>query len=176
MGWPRNKANPGIMWKTVRLHNKNRLSKGAHLRNISLPHITQQIFFTSVTSHFAQHGLYTSIYFLHLWCGLDGEATECRLCKHCGCMLNTDYIWLRKSSSSEKIDPPPLGDQKQAINFVWPKGQYSNVSSYINARTQSIQSLHYIVDSRDPSTSRCTMLLNLSQLARNWKYQNKRYY
>ena len=20
---------------------------------------------------------------------LDGEATECRLCKHCGCMLNT---------------------------------------------------------------------------------------
>ena len=24
--------------------------------------------------------------------GLDGEATECRLCKHCGCMLNTDYI------------------------------------------------------------------------------------
>jgi len=27
--------------------------------------------------------------------GLDGEATECRLCKHCGCMLSTvtsDYI------------------------------------------------------------------------------------
>ena len=24
--------------------------------------------------------------------GLDGEATECSLCKHCGCMLNTDYI------------------------------------------------------------------------------------
>ena len=23
---------------------------------------------------------------------LDGEATECRLCKHCGYMLNTDYI------------------------------------------------------------------------------------
>ena len=23
---------------------------------------------------------------------LDGEATGCRLCKHCGCMLNTDYI------------------------------------------------------------------------------------
>ena len=23
---------------------------------------------------------------------LDGEATECRLCEHCGCMLNTDYI------------------------------------------------------------------------------------
>ena len=23
---------------------------------------------------------------------LDGEATEYRLCKHCGCMLNTDYI------------------------------------------------------------------------------------
>ena len=33
---------------------------------------------------------------------LDGEATECRLCKHCGCMLNTDYIWLRKSRGSEK--------------------------------------------------------------------------
>ena len=43
---------------------------------------------------------------------LDGEATECRLCKHCSCILNTvtsDYIWLRKSSSSE-----------QGINFVWP--------------------------------------------------------
>ena len=50
---------------------------------------------------------------------LDGEATECRLCKNCGCMLNTDYIWLCKSSSSEKIDPH--GDQKQEINFVWPK-------------------------------------------------------
>ena len=24
--------------------------------------------------------------------GLDGEATEYMLCKHCGCMLNTDYI------------------------------------------------------------------------------------
>ena len=23
---------------------------------------------------------------------LDGEATEYRLCKHCGCVLNTDYI------------------------------------------------------------------------------------
>ena len=22
----------------------------------------------------------------------DGEATECRLCKQCGCMLNTDYM------------------------------------------------------------------------------------
>ena len=22
---------------------------------------------------------------------LDGEATECRLCKHCGCMLNSEY-------------------------------------------------------------------------------------
>ena len=49
---------------------------------------------------------------------LDGEATECRLCKHCGCMLNTDYIWLRKSSSSEKIDPHV--DLKQEINFAWP--------------------------------------------------------
>ena len=35
---------------------------------------------------------------------LDGEATVCRLCKQCGCMLNTDYIRLHKSSSSEKID------------------------------------------------------------------------
>ena len=25
---------------------------------------------------------------------LDGEATECKLCKHCGCMLITDYIGL----------------------------------------------------------------------------------
>ena len=47
------------------------------------------------------------------------EATECRLCKHCGCMLSTDYIWLCKSSSSEKIDPHM--DQKQEIKFVWPK-------------------------------------------------------
>ena len=23
---------------------------------------------------------------------LDGEDTDWRLCKHCGCMLNTDYI------------------------------------------------------------------------------------
>ena len=30
--------------------------------------------------------------------GLD-EDNACRLCKHCGCMLNTDYIWLHKSSS-----------------------------------------------------------------------------
>ena len=37
--------------------------------------------------------------------GLDDEATECRLCKHCGCMLNTDYIWLCKSIGSEKVDP-----------------------------------------------------------------------
>ena len=43
---------------------------------------------------------------------LKGEATECRVCKHCGCMLNTDYIWLHKSSSSEKIDLHAL-DQKQ---------------------------------------------------------------
>ena len=35
-----------------------------------------------------------------------------------GCMLNTNYIWLGKSSSSEKIDPH--ADQKQEINFVWP--------------------------------------------------------
>ena len=35
--------------------------------------------------------------------GLDGEATECRLCKHSGCVLNTDYILLHKSSSSEKL-------------------------------------------------------------------------
>ena len=26
---------------------------------------------------------------------LDGEATESRLCKHCGCMLNTDYTYLQ---------------------------------------------------------------------------------
>jgi len=65
---------------------------------------------------------------------LDGEATECRLCKHCGCMLITsdyiwlhksDYIWLHKSSSSEKIDPHR--DQKQEINFVWPN--YKSVAT-----------------------------------------------
>ena len=47
--------------------------------------------------------------------GLDGEATECRLCKHCGCMLNTDYIWLRKSSSSEKIDPTQTRNRKLTL-------------------------------------------------------------
>ena len=43
---------------------------------------------------------------------LDGDATECRLCKHCGCMLNTlDYIFY-----SEKIDPH--ADRRKEINFV----------------------------------------------------------
>ena len=23
---------------------------------------------------------------------LDAEATECRLCKHCGCMITSDYV------------------------------------------------------------------------------------
>ena len=41
---------------------------------------------------------------------LDGEATECKLYKHSGCMQNTDY-------TSEKIDPQ--ADQKQEINCVW---------------------------------------------------------
>ena len=27
---------------------------------------------------------------------LEGEATKCRLCKHCGCMLSTDKISLCK--------------------------------------------------------------------------------
>ena len=44
----------------------------------------------------------------------DGEATECRLCKHCRCMLNTDYLWLYKLIDS-------WWDQKQEIKFVWPK-------------------------------------------------------
>ena len=45
---------------------------------------------------------------------LDGEATECRLCKYCGCMRNTsDYIQVQ-----EKIGSP--ADQKQETNFVWP--------------------------------------------------------
>ena len=47
--------------------------------------------------------------------GLDGEDNECRLCKHCGYMLNTDYIWLHKSGNSEKIDPH--ADQKQEIDL-----------------------------------------------------------
>ena len=42
------------------------------------------------------------------------------MCKHCGCMLNTDYVY--KSSSSEKIDPH--ADQKQEINFVWPNTEF----------------------------------------------------
>ena len=48
--------------------------------------------------------------------GLDGEDNECRLCKHCGCMLKTDYIWLHKS---RKLTAHTV-DQKQEINFVWP--------------------------------------------------------
>ena len=43
---------------------------------------------------------------------MDGEATECRLCKQCGCLLNTDYI------SQVEIDPH--ADQEQEINFVRP--------------------------------------------------------
>ena len=37
-------------------------------------------------------------------------------CVNTDCMLNIDYISLRKSSSSEN----PHVDQKQEINFVWP--------------------------------------------------------
>ena len=45
---------------------------------------------------------------------LDGEATECRLCKYCGCMHKpSDYI-----QAQEKIGSP--ADQKQETNFVWP--------------------------------------------------------
>jgi len=57
--------------------------------------------------------------------GLVGEATECRLCKHCGCMLNTDYIWLHKWSSSERIDLHT--NQKQEINFVWPNSKLLSI-------------------------------------------------
>ena len=31
----------------------------------------------------------------------DGEPSECRLCKHCGCMLTTDYVWLRNFGNSD---------------------------------------------------------------------------
>ena len=34
---------------------------------------------------------------------------------HC---MNTDYIWLHKSGTAEKIDLN--ADQKQENNFVWP--------------------------------------------------------
>ena len=43
--------------------------------------------------------------------GLDGEATECRLCKHCGCALNVSQV------AQRRLDPH--ADQKQEINFVW---------------------------------------------------------
>ena len=36
--------------------------------------------------------------------------------KHCGCILNTDYT---SQVVQRKIDPH--ADQKQVINFVWPK-------------------------------------------------------
>ena len=52
---------------------------------------------------------------------LDGEATECRLWKHCGCMLNSGYIWLCKSCNSKKIHLYMYTDQKQEIKIVWPK-------------------------------------------------------
>ena len=70
--------------------------------------------------------------------GLDGEATECRLCKHCGCMLNTDYIWLHKSSRSEKIDQHV--DQKQEINFVWPNA--SAMSHMHSSKLMQVLSWH----------------------------------
>ena len=46
---------------------------------------------------------------------LDGEATECRLCKHCACMLNTDY-GKASTCSSEKIDPH--ADQNRKLTCV----------------------------------------------------------
>ena len=68
---------------------------------------------------------------------LDGEATECKLCKHCGCVLNTDYTWLRKSSSSKKINPH--ADQKQEINFVWPEPP-ENKTTRTGKRTYIVKS------------------------------------
>ena len=44
-------------------------------------------------------------------------ATEYRSCKHCGCMLNTDYTLLCKSGNSRKIDLPKPKTRKK---FVWP--------------------------------------------------------
>ena len=46
---------------------------------------------------------------------LDGEATECRLCKHCGCMLNR----LFQLGNSQKLYPHTA--QIQKINLEWPK-------------------------------------------------------
>ena len=53
--------------------------------------------------------------------GLDGEDNECRLCKHCGCMLNTDYIWLHKSSSSEKFDCTQTRNRKLTLCGLKPE-------------------------------------------------------
>ena len=56
----------------------------------------------------------------------------------CGCTLNTDYIWLHKSSSSEKIDPHV--DQKQEINFVCLREfSTSQIAFQVTSLTQQVQ-------------------------------------
>ena len=51
--------------------------------------------------------------------GLDGEDNECRLCKHCGCMLSTDYIWLHLNTSEVKLlrENWPVHNQKQELTL-----------------------------------------------------------
>ena len=46
----------------------------------------------------------------------EGETTECRLCKHCSCMLNTEFTQVTHHSLSTHA-----ADYGQEINFVWPK-------------------------------------------------------
>ena len=46
-----------------------------------------------------------------------GEPTGCRLCKHCGCMLNTEFTQVTILTTYSHW----AADQEQEINFVWPK-------------------------------------------------------
>jgi len=42
-----------------------------------------------------------------------GEATAFRLCKHCGCMLKTEF------TQATQFWPACTADQEQKINFLW---------------------------------------------------------
>ena len=84
--------------------------------------------------------------------GKDGEATGCRLCKHCGCMLNTDYVWLCKSGNSDMHV-----SQKQEIKFVWPK---------LHTNNSRAQSFHKVTLCAVAVSAKVNCMQNVSSLVR----------
>ena len=60
--------------------------------------MTRPLFFFYLLLMWKENGDYKMQTLVHLNTPtietLDGQAAECRLCKHCGCMLNTDYIFM----------------------------------------------------------------------------------